>query len=166
MFGKYGIYVDGKMVGSGFDDQLFIKLTRLGRAMPSRCWTRRPTQVPNRRRSSKPIGETTPNGSSSCCASRQPICRHSSRGSRSEARKHRSEGPRVRQSESRRRLSKPTFRSQWLTGSTQSATACRDPTTRRLRGKGQLILRVAGAPVGGLLSTNWSVTTKTLSQRR
>jgi TfoX/Sxy family transcriptional regulator of competence genes len=32
MFGEYGIYVDGKMIGSVCDDQLFVKPTLLGRA--------------------------------------------------------------------------------------------------------------------------------------
>jgi len=32
MFGEYGVYVDGKMVGSVCDDQLFVKPTRSGRA--------------------------------------------------------------------------------------------------------------------------------------
>ena len=32
MFGEYGVYVDGKMVGSVCDDQLFVKLTASGRA--------------------------------------------------------------------------------------------------------------------------------------
>jgi TfoX/Sxy family transcriptional regulator of competence genes len=31
MFGEYGIYVDGKMVGSVCDDQLFVKPTPSGR---------------------------------------------------------------------------------------------------------------------------------------
>jgi TfoX/Sxy family transcriptional regulator of competence genes len=31
MFGEYGVYVDGKMVGSVCDDQLFIKPTASGR---------------------------------------------------------------------------------------------------------------------------------------
>jgi TfoX/Sxy family transcriptional regulator of competence genes len=31
MFGEYGVYVDGKMVGSVCDDQLFLKPTALGR---------------------------------------------------------------------------------------------------------------------------------------
>ncbi|WP_019516456.1 TfoX/Sxy family protein [Sphingomonas sp. Mn802worker] len=32
MFGEYGVYVDGKMIGSVCDDQLFIKPTLSGRA--------------------------------------------------------------------------------------------------------------------------------------
>ena len=32
MFGEYGVYVDGKMVGSVCDDQLFVKPTLSGRA--------------------------------------------------------------------------------------------------------------------------------------
>ncbi len=32
MFGEYGVYVDGKMIGSVCDDQLFVKPTFLGRA--------------------------------------------------------------------------------------------------------------------------------------
>jgi TfoX/Sxy family transcriptional regulator of competence genes len=32
MFGEYGVYVDGKMIGSVSDDQLFIEPTVLGRA--------------------------------------------------------------------------------------------------------------------------------------
>lgn len=32
MFGEYGVYVDGKMIGSVCDDQLFVKPTLLGRA--------------------------------------------------------------------------------------------------------------------------------------
>ncbi|MGI4730683.1 MAG: TfoX/Sxy family protein [Janthinobacterium lividum] len=32
MFGEYGVYVDGKMVGSVCDDQLFVKPTVSGRA--------------------------------------------------------------------------------------------------------------------------------------
>jgi TfoX/Sxy family transcriptional regulator of competence genes len=32
MFGEYGVYVDGKMIGSVCDDQLFVKPTELGRA--------------------------------------------------------------------------------------------------------------------------------------
>jgi TfoX/Sxy family transcriptional regulator of competence genes len=32
MFGEYGVYVDGKMIGSVCDDQLFVKPTRSGRA--------------------------------------------------------------------------------------------------------------------------------------
>jgi TfoX/Sxy family transcriptional regulator of competence genes len=31
MFGEYGIYVDGKMIGSVCDDQLFVKPTASGR---------------------------------------------------------------------------------------------------------------------------------------
>lgn len=31
MFGEYGVYVDGKMIGSVCDDQLFVKPTVLGR---------------------------------------------------------------------------------------------------------------------------------------
>lgn len=33
MFGEYGVYVDGKMVGSVCDDQLFVKPTLPGRAL-------------------------------------------------------------------------------------------------------------------------------------
>ena len=32
MFGEYGVYVDGKMIGSVCDDQLFVKPTVSGRA--------------------------------------------------------------------------------------------------------------------------------------
>ena len=32
MFGEYGVYVDGKMIGSVCDDQLFVKPTASGRA--------------------------------------------------------------------------------------------------------------------------------------
>lgn len=32
MFGEYGVYVDGKMIGSVCDDQLFVKSTQAGRA--------------------------------------------------------------------------------------------------------------------------------------
>lgn len=32
MFGEYGVYVDGKMIGSVCDDQLFVKSTVAGRA--------------------------------------------------------------------------------------------------------------------------------------
>ncbi len=32
MFGEYGVYVDGKMIGSVCDDQLFVKPTQSGRA--------------------------------------------------------------------------------------------------------------------------------------
>jgi TfoX/Sxy family transcriptional regulator of competence genes len=32
MFGEYGVYVDGKMIGSVCDDQLFVKPTPSGRA--------------------------------------------------------------------------------------------------------------------------------------
>jgi TfoX/Sxy family transcriptional regulator of competence genes len=32
MFGEFGVYVDGKMVGSVCDDQLFVKPTASGRA--------------------------------------------------------------------------------------------------------------------------------------
>lgn len=32
MFGEYGVYVDGKMIGSVCDDQLFVKPTAPGRA--------------------------------------------------------------------------------------------------------------------------------------
>lgn len=32
MFGEYGVYVDGKMIGSVCDDQLFVKPTVTGRA--------------------------------------------------------------------------------------------------------------------------------------
>jgi TfoX/Sxy family transcriptional regulator of competence genes len=32
MFGEYGVYVDGKMIGSICDDQLFVKPTVSGRA--------------------------------------------------------------------------------------------------------------------------------------
>jgi TfoX/Sxy family transcriptional regulator of competence genes len=32
MFGEYGVYVDGKMIGSVCDDQLFVKPTATGRA--------------------------------------------------------------------------------------------------------------------------------------
>lgn len=32
MFGEYGVYVDGKMIGSVCDDQLFVKPTPAGRA--------------------------------------------------------------------------------------------------------------------------------------
>ena len=32
MFGEYGVYVDGKMIGSVCDDQLFVKPTTPGRA--------------------------------------------------------------------------------------------------------------------------------------
>jgi TfoX/Sxy family transcriptional regulator of competence genes len=31
MFGEYGLYVDGKMIGSVCDDQLFVKPTASGR---------------------------------------------------------------------------------------------------------------------------------------
>lgn len=31
MFGEYGVYVDGKMIGSVCDDQLFVKPTASGR---------------------------------------------------------------------------------------------------------------------------------------
>jgi TfoX/Sxy family transcriptional regulator of competence genes len=31
MFGEYGVYVDGKMIGSVCDDQLFVKPKALGR---------------------------------------------------------------------------------------------------------------------------------------
>jgi TfoX/Sxy family transcriptional regulator of competence genes len=31
MFGEYGVYVDGKMIGSVCDDQLFVKPTQSGR---------------------------------------------------------------------------------------------------------------------------------------
>ena len=31
MFGEYGVYVDGKMIGSVCDDQLFVKSTASGR---------------------------------------------------------------------------------------------------------------------------------------
>lgn len=31
MFGEYGVYVDGKMIGSVCDDQLFVKPTTSGR---------------------------------------------------------------------------------------------------------------------------------------
>ena len=33
MFGEYGVYVDGKMVGSVCDDQLYVKPTVSGRAL-------------------------------------------------------------------------------------------------------------------------------------
>lgn len=32
MFGEYGVYIDGKMIGSVCDDQLFVKPTVSGRA--------------------------------------------------------------------------------------------------------------------------------------
>ncbi len=32
MFGEYGVYVDGKMIGSVCDDQLYVKPTASGRA--------------------------------------------------------------------------------------------------------------------------------------
>jgi TfoX/Sxy family transcriptional regulator of competence genes len=32
MLGEYGVYVDGKMIGSVCDDQLFVKPTASGRA--------------------------------------------------------------------------------------------------------------------------------------
>ena len=32
MFGEYGVYLDGKMIGSVCDDQLFVKPTVAGRA--------------------------------------------------------------------------------------------------------------------------------------
>ena len=32
MFGEYGVYLEGKMIGSVCDDQLFVKPTVLGRA--------------------------------------------------------------------------------------------------------------------------------------
>ncbi|OWK30498.1 TfoX/Sxy family protein [Sphingomonas mucosissima] len=32
MFGEYGVYIDGKIIGSVCDDQLFVKPTILGRA--------------------------------------------------------------------------------------------------------------------------------------
>ena len=32
MFGEYGIYVDGKMIGSVCDDRLYVKPTASGRA--------------------------------------------------------------------------------------------------------------------------------------
>lgn len=32
MFGEYGVYVDGKMIGSVCDDQLFVKPTPSGLA--------------------------------------------------------------------------------------------------------------------------------------
>jgi len=32
MFGEYGVYLDGKMIGSVCDDQLFVKPTATGRA--------------------------------------------------------------------------------------------------------------------------------------
>ena len=33
MFGEYGVYVEGKMIGSVCDDQLFVKPTASGRAL-------------------------------------------------------------------------------------------------------------------------------------
>ncbi|QNE33026.1 TfoX/Sxy family protein [Sphingomonas sp. NBWT7] len=33
MFGEYGVYVDGKMIGSVCDDQLFVKPTLSGRVV-------------------------------------------------------------------------------------------------------------------------------------
>jgi TfoX/Sxy family transcriptional regulator of competence genes len=32
MFGEYGVFIEGKMVGSICDDQLFVKSTAMGRA--------------------------------------------------------------------------------------------------------------------------------------
>jgi DNA transformation protein and related proteins len=32
MFGEYGVYCDGKMIGSVSDDQFFVKITEAGRA--------------------------------------------------------------------------------------------------------------------------------------
>jgi len=49
MFGEYGVYVDGKMIGLVCDDQLFVKPTLSAAPMPNRCRTRRHIQVLNRR---------------------------------------------------------------------------------------------------------------------
>ena len=48
MFGEYGVYVDGKMIGSVCDDQLFVKPTASGRAHANRLLKRRHIRVPNR----------------------------------------------------------------------------------------------------------------------
>jgi TfoX/Sxy family transcriptional regulator of competence genes len=42
MFGEYGVYVDGKMVGSVCDDQLFLKPTASGRVHPEPVSDARP----------------------------------------------------------------------------------------------------------------------------
>ena len=47
MFGEYGVYVDGKMIGSVCDDQLFVKSTAA--STPNRCRTRRRIRAPNRK---------------------------------------------------------------------------------------------------------------------
>ena len=49
MFGEFGVYVDGKMIGSVCDDQLFVKPTAWAASMPNRWRTRRRIRVPNRK---------------------------------------------------------------------------------------------------------------------
>ncbi len=48
MFGEYGVYVDGKMIGSICDDQLYVKPTAPVASMLSQCQKRRPIQKPSR----------------------------------------------------------------------------------------------------------------------
>lgn len=62
MFGEYGVYVDGKMIGSVCDDQLFVKPRYRAALTPSRCRMRRHIEGPNRRCLSRPIDGTMLNG--------------------------------------------------------------------------------------------------------
>lgn len=60
MFSEYGVYVDGKKIGSVCDDQLFVKPTVSGRAHTEPV--RRHIEGPNRRCLSRPIDGTMLNG--------------------------------------------------------------------------------------------------------
>jgi TfoX/Sxy family transcriptional regulator of competence genes len=48
MFGEFGVYVDGKMIGSVCGDQLFLKPTASAASMPDRFLKRPHIPVPNR----------------------------------------------------------------------------------------------------------------------
>ena len=76
MFGEYGLYVDGKMVGSVCDGQLFMQPTAAVESMPSRFLTRRHIQVPNHICQWRPIGGMMLKGSAICCDSLRPDCRY------------------------------------------------------------------------------------------
>ena len=47
MFGEYGVYVDGKMIGSVCDDQLFVKPTVSGRVHADPVSDALPSSPPN-----------------------------------------------------------------------------------------------------------------------
>ena len=47
MFGEYGLYCDGKIFANVSDDQLFVKITEVGRACSRAC--RKPRPIRGRR---------------------------------------------------------------------------------------------------------------------